>query len=134
MSSKLTLPQIDSVLKALAMWLHDNSDNVADDLAVEASDAPGIIVADVTPGDVQKGSAVLAVFTAKAALRKVATWFNHSTEWNYQQKQEFLTPMLAELQDAVNNCNAALHHLTGPGSGAIRGDPTLESFLNGGEK
>src|SRR4051812_13917886 len=114
MTSKLTMPQIETVIEAFSLWLTENSENVAAELSQELADTAPIVVAEATTADLKAGVVVLAVFTARAAMRKTLKWFEASMQWNEADKKEFLTVTVRELLDAIVNCDNVLYHLNAP--------------------
>lgn len=126
MATKIDIPITDTVITAFAEWLLEHTEIMAAELVGEMDQNDTVVVSEPSPQHICNGAAVLAVFTARAAMRKAIMWFNESPGWNADEKQEFLTAALAELQDAITNCNNALYHLNapqGPGIAQYLTDP-----------
>lgn len=126
MTRKIDIPLADTVIKAFADWLFDHTEIVAAELVGDLDELGRVVAEDSSPAHICNGAAVLAVFTARAAMRKAVLWFSRSTEWSADEKKEFLTSTMRELQDAITNCNNALYHLNapqGPGIAEYLTDP-----------
>jgi hypothetical protein len=133
MQSKITLADIDNVLNCLAVWLADNSDEVAELLAGELVDTAVVVDPNIPPEIQRAGVVILAVFTARAAMRKALRWFDESRQWSDEEKTQFLSVTIQELLASISNCNNAMYHLdalnnTGSGDNLNGQNPT-----NGGD-
>lgn len=126
MSSKLTIADLDEVVRSFAAWLVVNSEDVAAELSNEMADTQPIVPVEPTTADLKAGVIVVAMFTARAAMRKTLKWFEASMQWKESDKREFLTTTVQELLDAIVNCDNVLYHLNapaGPGLAEYLADP-----------
>lgn len=124
----------DMVITAFADWLMENTEHIAADLVSEQEELGRVVPEAPSAQHICNGAAVLAVFTARAAMRKAVMWFAESSAWNAEGRQEFLTAALAELQDAITNCNNALYHLNAPQGPGIAEYLTDPDAPQGGER
>lgn len=102
--------QLRQFLEGFGIWISDHAEDIAADLVDEACNEPTAVVV-ASPGDMRHSAIVLGVFTARAAMRKAIHFFAESPAWQADQKEAYLIITVTELQDAINNCNAALYSL-----------------------
>lgn len=132
MSKRLDPKTLTQIIADWEQWQDDRRmENVLAFIAQhDVPELLDVVVAD--QADVDRGSAVLTVFTARAALRKLMYWFQESKTWSDEERKEYLVILLTETQDAITNCNTALHYLTGPGASQLGNQPSLQAFIEGG--
>jgi hypothetical protein len=111
MSSNLDPKQIAVIIDQWLDWQDDKRMEHIIEFASQVTCTEPMIVAEACGDDVTKASAMLAVFTARAALKKVCEWFNYAGGWPQQKVVEFQNSMVAEIRDALLNCNTAMHYL-----------------------
>lgn len=126
MSSKLTIADLDAVLREFCVWLVQNTENVAAELSSEMTDTQPIVPVEATTADLKAGVVVLAVFTARAAMRKAIKWFEDSKQMKPKEQIDYLLTTMQDLLAAISNCDRALYHLNapaGPGLAEYLTDP-----------